>query len=275
MSLYREQVEDGRFFIHEHPLHADSWQEECVRQILEIPGVGITRGDQCQYGAEVQFGKERGMPIKKPTGFMSNGPLILKSLSRVCMGTRGECSRSKGGRHAECSGRKAREAAIYPAGLCKAMLRGITDQLHQKGIMKPGEIGLHAVNDEDDESIMRGPDQGFSGKFRDDLSGQVLKDSLVAEARQKELEYFASKGVWRKRTRAEAFRRTGRPPISVRWVDVNKGDELHPRYRSRLVARQLKATDRSGTSYFAPTPPTGSSQNCPVVRRIHDRNLAS
>ena len=54
------------------------------------------------------------------------------------------------------------------------------------------------------------------------------------------------------------MRRTGRPPISVRWVDVNKGDDLNPRYRSRLVARQLKAMDRTGTSYFAPTPPLES-----------------
>ena len=41
----------------------------------------------------------------------------------------------------------------------------------------------------------------------------------------------------------------------MRWVDVNKGDEQNPNYRSRLVARQLKATDRSGQTYFAPAPP--------------------
>ena len=38
-------------------------------------------------------------------------------------------------------------------------------------------------------------------------------------------------------------------------MDVNKGDDANPKYRSRLVARQLKAQDRSGNSYFAPTPP--------------------
>ena len=30
---------------------------------------------------------------------------------------------------------------------------------------------------------------------------------------------------------------------------------MHPRYGSRLVARQMKAHDRSGISYFAPPPP--------------------
>ena len=48
---------------------------------------------------------------------------------------------------------------------------------------------------------------------------------------------------------------TGKSPISVRWVDVNKGDEVEPNYRSRLVARQIKARDHSGNSYFAPAPP--------------------
>ena len=55
--------------------------------------------------------------------------------------------------------------------------------------------------------------------------------------------------------RQRSFAKTGKPPISVRWVDVNKGDEHEPNYRSRLVARQLKATDFSGKSYFAPAPP--------------------
>ena len=41
----------------------------------------------------------------------------------------------------------------------------------------------------------------------------------------------------------------------VRWVDVNKGDDEHPRYRSRLVARQIKALEGSDSTYFAPAPP--------------------
>ena len=58
-----------------------------------------------------------------------------------------------------------------------------------------------------------------------------------------------------KRPIGEARAVTGKAPISVRWVDVNKGDDIRPNYRSRLVARQLKARDRSGQCYFAPTPP--------------------
>ena len=40
---------------------------------------------------------------------------------------------------------------------------------------------------------MHSPAQGYSGKCRDDLRGQVLMDKLVGEARAKELFDFHSK----------------------------------------------------------------------------------
>ena len=123
--------------------------------------------------------------------------------------------------------------------------------------MKAPEKDSEAESDEDvaAEKQPFGPAQGYSGKCRDDLTGQPLRDELVRAARAKELDFFCSKGVWMKVPRRRSFEKTGRPPISVRWVDVNKGDEHEPNYRSRLVARQLKATDLSGKSYFAPAPP--------------------
>ena len=71
---------------------------------------------------------------------------------------------------------------------------------------------------------MHSPEQGYSGKYRDGLSGQVLMDKLVGEARAKELLYSHIKRVWTKVPKSSARARTGRGPISVRWVDVNKGD---------------------------------------------------
>ena len=45
----------------------------------------------------------------------------------------------------------------------------------------------------------------------------------------------------------------GKPPISVKWVDVNKSDDEEPNYRSRLVAREIRVPGEA--SIFAPTPP--------------------
>ena len=62
----------------------------------------------------------------------------------------------------------------------------------------------------------------------------------MKEARRREMEYFLKKNVWRKRPREEAMRVQGKPPISCKWVDVNKGDDASPNYRSRFVAREVR-----------------------------------
>ena len=51
----------------------------------------------------------------------------------------------------------------------------------------------------------------------------------------------------------EARRVIGKPPITVRWVDVNKGENTNPIIRSRLVARQIRQTGED--AIFVPTPP--------------------
>ena len=55
---------------------------------------------------------------------------------------------------------------------------------------------------------------------------------------------------------SEAKKRMGRSPISVRWVETNKGDNEHPHIRSRLVAREICTAGQD--AIFAPTPPLES-----------------
>ena len=255
-KLYREQLQGGRYFLHEHPLWATSWALGSIEELMAQPQVTRVHGDQCQFGAQIQSGPGHGQPIKKPSGFMTNSPEIARALDVRCRGTGGRCSRPGGGVHQLCSGRHAREAAKYPRALCKAMLKGVRNQMVSDGLLKNGCFGLQAPDDDGEvEMHMRGPAQGYSGAYRDDLTGQVLKDELVKAARAKELAFFHSRRVWLKVPKAHARAKGGRPPISVRWVDVNKGDDVQPNYRSRLVARQLRAMDLSGQSFFAPAPP--------------------
>ena len=93
-------------------------------------------------------------------------------------------------------------------------------------------------------------------QYVDGVAGQPLDTSLVQAARDKELRYFEEKGVWVRRPREEAYRRTGKRPITVKWIDVNKGDDDAPNYRSRLVAREIRKA--GGDPIFAPTPPLES-----------------
>ena len=47
--------------------------------------------------------------------------------------------------------------------------------------------------------------------------------------------------------------RTGKAPIKIRWIDINKGDALNPEYMSRFVAKEIKTYNRD--DLFAATPP--------------------
>ena len=87
----------------------------------------------------------------------------------------------------------------------------------------------------------------------DATAGQALRTELVKVARELEMEYFKAKNVYTKVPREEAYRRAGKAPITVKWVDTNKGDDESPNYRSRLVAREIRR--KGEDSIFAPTPP--------------------
>ena len=117
MELYQLQAEAGRYFLHEHPAQASSWEEDVVRKTASIVGVRIVVGDQCQYGAE---GRDL-QPIKKPTKFMTNSEHIAAALSKCCKGQFGNCSRAKGGHHKLCSGETAKRAAIYTPLSCAGL----------------------------------------------------------------------------------------------------------------------------------------------------------
>merc|ERR1711989_21862 len=80
--------------------------------------------------------------------------------------------------------------------------------------------------------------------FYDDMSGETLKPELVRKARQEEMRTFRELGVYEKVPLQQCYDETGKPPISVRWVDINKGDLERPEYRSRLVAKEIKRDKR-------------------------------
>ena len=76
-------------------------------------------------------------------------------------------------------------------------------------------------------------------------------------ARQEELEEIDKHKVFRKVLRQVA-RDRGKRVIGTRWVDLDKGDEGAPSYRSRLVAKELRAFNPFAATdeLFAATPPT-------------------
>ncbi|CAE7686814.1 GIP, partial [Symbiodinium sp. CCMP2456] len=83
----------------------------------------------------------------------------------------------------------------------------------------------------------------FETSYWDDVSGKPLRPELVQEARKEEVSTIKEMGVWEVIPRPK-----GEKVISTRWVDINKKDEANPKYRSRLVARELKKRYPGGVS---------------------------
>ena len=57
-------------------------------------------------------------------------------------------------------------------------------------------------------------------------------------------------------TTVEAFRLTRRPPLKLKWIDTNKGDERLFNIRSRLVCTEIRR--RGMEAIFSATPPLES-----------------
>ena len=110
----------------------------------------------------------------------------------------------------------------------------------------PGLGGIGAVGAVDEP-------QWYQEEFWDDISGKKLNSELVYKARAEEIEEFRKHGVYIKVPISECMNVTGKKPIGVRWVDINKGDDENPEYRSRLVAKEIKRDKRDDN--FAATPP--------------------
>ena len=186
IQLYREQLNFGRYFLHEHPAFASSWQEEAMMELEKEVGVFTSIIDQCMYGSETPEGE----PIKKPTKFITNSVELGKQLCQRCLGKSGDCSRTRGGTHQQCRGRIARMAAVYSFKLCRAILVGFRNQLRADGKFEDGFVGIMESFDREQEEFDTYRVSDWSGAifhikvanepvFRDDLTGQPLNPELV------------------------------------------------------------------------------------------------
>ena len=99
-------------------------------------------------------------------------------------------------------------------------------------------------------------DPEFEEEFRDNRTGKYLDPELVAKARSEEVEFMAKIGLHQEVDITECLQMTRRPPISTRWVDVNKGSTESPDVRCRLVARDFKPKgEKDRSDIFAAMPP--------------------
>ena len=240
VELYKQQMEAGRWFLHEHPAGATSWGTGEIRKLMEMEGVQVTVADQCMYGLVTNGVGGRETPAQKKTKFMTNSPCIAKELQRKCDGKHV---------HQPLIGGRAAGAARYPRELCRAICQGLMEEMRR---VKEGLKKVLAVKP-GDEVGENGEHENWNLEWAvDDLTGCELDGKAVKAARRKEMGYIYDKKVWKKISRAEA-KRQGWKIIKTRWIDINKGDSDNPDIRSRLVGKEFNNGEEDGL--FAATPP--------------------
>ena len=96
---YRRQHDAGRYFLHEAPKGATSWAENCILELMQLPGVERVNGPMCSWqmtppegikhlvhpGGPVAKGlKTTPVFVKKETGWLTNCPALARALERTC-----------------------------------------------------------------------------------------------------------------------------------------------------------------------------------------------
>jgi hypothetical protein len=252
-QLYRDQQKRRKHFLRERPAGASSWWEKEVVTIQQLTNVGATISHMCQYGMTATDVAGHIGHVFKPTTWMSPSIHMLAQLSK-------RCTRRGGGethRHVHLINGWAASAAIYPPKLCLAILRGIRNTVMRESIIP--ELNQRDDNencqlyDENKDQTEDQVEKQENKVCRDENAGMPLPSNRVRAPRLEKLKFFKDRDVWEIVATKEAIRRSGKQSISVRLIDVNKGDDEAVEIRSRLVACEMD--HRKSDEFFAATPP--------------------
>ena len=189
---YRRQYDAGRLFLHEHPDGADSWCDNEVKALEQLPGVYRVRGPMCHWEmlAEDRRGHHCGQScyMRKLTGWLTNSKELAELLQKKCSN---KMSTREWHRHVHLIGGLAKQAQKYPPALVTAVLKTLKSYLKNRGELSAFE--QKAAGPVPDEQTFAKEDwQEFFEEdwatFVDDVHGTPLRADLVRAAREEELE---------------------------------------------------------------------------------------
>ena len=172
VSAYEHQMNAGRYFYHEHPKGAASWEERAVKRLRADERVYEVTGPMCRWGMKAADGQGEGL-VKKETTWLTNSPILAQTLQGCCSNKEGK--------------------VWYPPKLVHAILKAIRRQLECDGELHSLSHGpvpdAGPVINEEEEFWKQLPDSDDTivEPVLDAHSGAVLDVDKVRAARQEEL----------------------------------------------------------------------------------------
>ena len=100
-------------------------------------------------------------------------------------------------------------------------MKGPRTQLTEVGVISRKFVGSLAPKEENLEDVSNGE----WGEFYD-VAGNALESHPVREARAEKIQGPKKRGTYVKVPVTECWNNTGKAPIRIRFVDVNKGDHM-------------------------------------------------
>ena len=123
VDAYHRQIDNGRYFLHEHPKPSASWSEPCIQDLASRDDVFVVQSPMCYWHMMAEDMQGVGH-VRKETQYLTNSAELAKRLNQVCEGNH---------RHVHLINGRARQAQVYPPKLMKAILKGIKAELQNMG----------------------------------------------------------------------------------------------------------------------------------------------
>ena len=124
MELYKTQIKEGKYLLHEHPANAESWYLKAMEEVKNMPGVQAVDGPMCRFHMKSADAQGEGY-VRKGTWWMTNSQGLAAIFD-------GRCSNDKGLTwlwHIHLINGRAKEARKYPPKLVEGILQRLRSQL--------------------------------------------------------------------------------------------------------------------------------------------------
>lgn len=211
-QMYKRHVQEGGWFLHEHPAAATSWSLQEIRQVMDMSGVQVVVGDQCMYGLKT-CGSDgcTWARARKSTTFMSDSQEILREVSKRC---------DRAHEHQRLTGSRTGPSGRYPEELCRPICVGLIKEMRNQTMQINKRLDIDGA-----VQSLKGLEETGDPDMKDawdDLTDEELDANEVQKARAKEMSYIHEKKVWEVIPHEEAVK-NGWKIVKTRWIDIGKG----------------------------------------------------
>jgi len=243
LVLIGAQLEEGHHFLYERigqeGAHLTSPEFEELKRhhrVIEVAGPLIDWR---------KTPKNTQTLIKARVTWYTSSPHIANDLRRYMRAQGGRAVRRGVERLASGLVRPGR----HPPRVVASIYRGLREQLYADEDDQminafdagpiPEDTGFEWMNEDEEDAVTaqylkwEAEDAEDDGRYYDDVNGGYLDPQKAAAAREEEIAWILKRHVLDKVPRSQCTTK----PIPIKWIDTMK---LGGRYRSRLVAREIK-----------------------------------